>query len=73
MPVIPLAASILTSPLEVAARAHERNALIHDHLADPEIVVDPSFDLGVGRYLFRAEAGSESARKAEELAGPSRI
>lgn len=35
-----------TPPLEVAATAHDRNALIHDRLADPEVVLNPLLDRG---------------------------
>jgi hypothetical protein len=33
-------------PLKIPTTAHQRHALVHDGLADPEVVLDPALDAG---------------------------
>lgn len=33
-------------PLKIPTRAHHRDALIHQGLADPEVVLDPALEVG---------------------------
>lgn len=40
----PLARALLPLTFKVRTRREERNALVHDRLADPEVVVDPLLD-----------------------------
>jgi len=49
-------------PLEVAGAAHQSDALIHDNLAHPQVVVDPLLDLGV-----LAEVVGADPRAAESI------
>jgi len=49
-------------PLEVAGAAHQRDALVHDDLAHPQVVVDPLLDLGV-----LAEVLGADSRAAESI------
>lgn len=43
-------------PLEIARTAHQRNALIHDDLSDPEVVVNPFLELRLFAEIFGAKS-----------------
>lgn len=45
-------------PLKPARRAHNSNRLIHDPLANSEVVIDPSLDFLVLGNLVRVHAGA---------------
>jgi hypothetical protein len=52
----------LPLPLEVGTRRKEGHALVHDRLANPEVVVDPLLDARCFGKLLRFYTGTVSAR-----------
>lgn len=54
----PMPSITLAPPFKPSARAQYRHALVHDPLAHPEVVVDPSFELLAIGDLFGVDAGA---------------
>jgi hypothetical protein len=52
----------LSLPLKIRTRGKKRDALIHDGLADPKVVVDPLLDAGGFGELVGFYAGTVSTR-----------
>lgn len=52
----------LSLPFKVRTRSKKRDALIHDRLADPKVVVDPFLDAGGFGELIGFYAGTVSTR-----------
>lgn len=71
----------LPAALKPAGRAHDSHGLIHDPLADAEVVIDPSLDFFVLGDLFGFETGADNdptrtrpnfsgcARRIQEVSG----
>jgi hypothetical protein len=57
----------LSLPLKVRTRSEESDALIHDRLADPEVVVDPLLDARCFAELVGLDTGTVSARVSRVL------
>jgi hypothetical protein len=53
---------VLSLPLKIRTRRKERDALIHDRLADPQVVVDPLLDARRLGELVRLHTGAVSGR-----------
>tara|TARA_R110002003_G_scaffold73_5_gene6838 strand:+ start:6188 stop:6385 length:198 start_codon:yes stop_codon:yes gene_type:complete len=56
----PLPCALLSLALKVRTRREEGHALIHDRLADPEVVVDPLLDAGRFAELVGLYTGTVS-------------
>jgi hypothetical protein len=56
------AVCLLSLPLKVRARRKESHALVHDRLADPEVVVDPFLHTGCLGEGFGFYTGTVSTR-----------
>lgn len=52
----------LPLPFKVRTRREKRHALIHDRLADPEVIIDPLLDAGGLGELVRLHTGTVSTR-----------
>lgn len=52
-------------PLKVTARAHDGNALVHQGLADPQVVLDPLLDARRVGELLRFEARARRVRESD--------
>jgi hypothetical protein len=55
----PRTSTLLPLPLKVRAGPEKRNALVHDRLADPEVVVDPLLDARRLGELLGLDTGSD--------------
>jgi hypothetical protein len=57
----------LSLPLKIRTRSEEGDALVHDRLTDPEVVVDPLLDAGGFGELVGFYAGTVSTRVSLSL------
>jgi hypothetical protein len=57
----------LSLPLKVRTRSEESDTLIHDRLADPEVVVDPLLDARCFAELVGLDTGTVSTRVSRGL------
>ena len=61
----PLGIGPSTLSLKVGRRGEDGDALVHDALADPEVVIDPFLDAGLFRKVLRFYTGSVRSPRGE--------
>lgn len=62
---------LIPLPLKILARTHEGHALVHDHLANPEVAIDPFGDLFRLGDGFGLDTGAGRSQHGHVLAGDS--
>lgn len=55
----------LSSPLEIAGRAHHGHGLVHNPFTDAEVLVDPFLDVLALGDLFGVETGAVNGPRAQ--------